>query len=318
MFEFFVDADGYTAEIDFFLVAGQIPVAVVDLDPNNSSGLVMNNCFNNLSVGSEYMTSMPSNLELYASVFVCLGVWTGNYALSSDEGQALADYLDAGGKLYMEGGDTWYYDEQTAVHPMFNITGLMDGNDDLGTIIGHGGTFAEGVMFDYVGENNYIDRIEPIGDAFSILSNQIPAFVTAVANVGPNYKTIGASHEFGGLADGSFTKDYLMYKYLEFFDIDAVWVGVDEIELADTDIHIFPNPVKDAANIYFSIANEGKLSISVYNNTGQEVSRLADNLALDAGEHAFEFDASGLPGGIYFCTVSSGDQIVTRKIIVIK
>ena len=318
MFEFYIEADGYDAEIDFFLVAGQIPVLVIDLDVNLSSGLVMNNCFNNLNVGADYMTSMPNNLELYASVFVCLGVYSANHKLSAQEGQALADYLDGGGKLYMEGGDTWFYDDQTAVHPMFGITGTEDGSDDLGTVIGHSGTFTEGMTFTYGGENNWIDHITPNGDAFSILSNQVPAYVTGVANVGTNYKTIGCSHEFGGLANGAFTKDYLMYKYLEFFDIDAVWVGVDEIALAEDMVSIFPNPANNVAQIRVSIAEAGNLSISVYNNTGQEVSRLADDQHMNSGEHAFEFDASNMPGGVYFCVLSSGEERVTQKIVVIK
>jgi hypothetical protein len=318
MFEFDIDAEGYTAEIDFVLIAGQIPVVVIDLDPNYTSGLVMNNCFNNLNVTAEYTTSMPPDLNLYASAFVCLGVYSGNHKLTTAEGQALADFLDAGGKLYMEGGDTWSFDDPTAVHPMFGIDGLEDGEGDLGTIIGHSGTFTEGIVFSYVGENNWIDRLAPLGDAFSILSNQMPAYVTAIANVGPNYKTIGASHEFGGLADDVYTKDFLMYKYLEFFDIDAVYVGIGETLLSDNDISIFPNPVNESTSIYIDVAEKGNLSISIYSNTGQEVSRLADNQLMEAGEHVFEFNASTLPGGVYYCVLTSGDQKVTKKIVVIK
>ena len=317
-FEFYLDADGYTAELDFFLVAGQIPVLVLDLDPNYSSALVMNNCLSNLSVGSEYVSSMPNNLELYASVFVCLGIYSANHALSPAEGQDLADYLDAGGNLYMEGGDTWYFDQQTAVHPMFGITGLEDGSDDLGTLLGQDGTFTEGMTYTYNGENNWIDRLAPNGSGFRIFNNQIPSYGTGIANIGTTYRTIGCSHEFGGIQDGAFTKDYLMYKYLEFFGIDAIWVGVDEISLSDNAINIFPNPVNNIANIYISIAEAGKLDISVYNGTGQEISILAENQSVDAGEHMFEFDASSLPGGIYYCILSSGEQKVSKKIVVIK
>jgi len=109
-----------------------------------------------------------------------------------------------------------------------------------------------------------------------------------------------------------------MYKYLEFFGIDGVWVGVDEISLTENMINIFPNPVNKVANIYVSVAEAGNLNISVYNSTGQEVSRLADNESVDTGEHIFEFDASALSGGIYYCVFSSGDQKVSKKIVVIK
>ncbi|MEZ5148734.1 MAG: hypothetical protein R2759_17120 [Bacteroidales bacterium] len=33
----------------------------------------------------------------------------------------------------MEGGDTWYYDTQTAVHSMFGVNATADGGSDLST-----------------------------------------------------------------------------------------------------------------------------------------------------------------------------------------
>ena len=317
-FEFDLDADGYTCELDFFLVAGQIPVLILDFDPNNSSSGEMNNCLTNLNVGSDYATTIPEELQIYSSVFVCLGIYSSNHALSTDEGQALADYLDGGGNLYMEGGDTWAYDGQTAVHPMFGINGLEDGTDDLGTILGQAGTFTEDMTYTYSGENNYIDHIAPDGTGFLIFNNLMPSYGTGVANIGSTYRTIGCSHEFGGLDDGTYTKDYLMYKYLEFFGIDATWVGLDEIELSHDAISIYPNPMNNTSNIRVEVAKAGTLSLTVYNGTGQEIARLADNLFVDQGEQIFVFDASSVPGGIYYCVLSSGEQKVSRKLVVIK
>ncbi len=132
--------------------------------------------------------------------------------LSSSEGQELADYLNNGGNLYMEGGDTWYYDNQTPVHGMFNINGTSDGSSDLGTILGQTGTITEGMSFNYSGDNSWIDHIEPISPAEMIFENQSPNYGTAVAYDEGSYRTIGASHEFGGLDDGSSpsTKEELM------------------------------------------------------------------------------------------------------------
>jgi hypothetical protein len=317
-FEFNVDADGYTAYKEFFLVAGQIPVLIVDLDPNNSSAPEMNLCFGNLNVGADYATSIPADLPMYSSVFVCLGIYNANTALSSTDGQALADYLAGGGNLYMEGGDTWYYDAQTAVHPMFGITGIEDGTDDLGTLLGQTGTFTEGMTYSYGGENNWIDHIAPNGSAFLIFNNESPSYGTGVANIGSTYRTIGCSHEFGGLEDGAFTKDYLMYKYLQFFGIDAIWVGLEEIALSENAISIYPNPVTNSAMVRVNVAEAGTLSLAVFNSKGQKISVLADNKAVTVGEQGFEFDASAVPGGIYYCVLSSGDQKVTKKIVVIK
>jgi len=121
----------------------------------------------------------------------------------------------------MEGGDTWAYDATTAVHTMFKITGTADGSGDMGTVLGQTGTFTQGQTFIYSSENSYMDHVDPISPAFSILKNQSPVYGTGVAYSSGVYKTIGTSHEFGGLNDGTYpsTKQELMYRYLDFFGL---------------------------------------------------------------------------------------------------
>lgn len=204
---------------NFNVIIGQIPVVIICLDPNHSSGPAMQTAMNTIGVTSEYATAIPSNLSLYSSAFVCLGVYSSNVVLNSTQGQQLADFLNAGGSLYMEGGDTWYYDPQTPVHPMFKINATADGSSDLSTLNGQAGTFTEGMSFVYSGENAWIDRIEPVSPAVKIFQNQSPAYGTTVAYDGGTYKTIGASCEFGGLTDGASTKVALMEKYLNFFGV---------------------------------------------------------------------------------------------------
>ncbi|MCB0805999.1 MAG: T9SS type A sorting domain-containing protein [Bacteroidales bacterium] len=208
---------GLSASGSFTEVVGQIPILIIDLDGNQNSSDAMQDALANNDFVAEYMTSFPADLELYTSVFLCLGVYSDNSALSQSEGQALADYLNNGGNLYMEGGDTWYYDEQTPVHGMFGVNATADGSSDLGTLNGQDGTFTEGMSFGYSGDNNWIDHIEPVGGSFKILQNQSPPYGSAIANDNGTYKTIAASHEFGGLTDGDATTDELMQAYLAFF-----------------------------------------------------------------------------------------------------
>ncbi|MCD4735375.1 MAG: T9SS type A sorting domain-containing protein, partial [Bacteroidales bacterium] len=229
-FTFDIEADlGITATADFDIVVGQIPVLILDLDDNNNSGPVMEEKVQALGVSAEYVTSFPADLNLYSSVFVCLGIYANNHVLSSGEGQILADFMNSGGCVYMEGGDTWYYDTQTAAHAMFNINGTDDGTSDMGTVLGQTGTFTEGMSFNYTGENSWMDHIDPISPAEMILKNQSPSYGTGVAYDPGSYKTIGTSHEFGGLADGTSpsTKEELMEEYLIFFGIipDGITAG---------------------------------------------------------------------------------------------
>lgn len=214
---------GVTASDNFFVVIGQFPVVIVDLDENHNSGPAIVEAFTNNGLAAEYMTTFPADLNLYTSIFVCLGTYSNNATLSSDQGTKLAQFLNNGGRVYMEGGDTWYYDTQTAVHPMFNIDGTADGTGDLSTIQGVSGTFTNGMQFSYTGDNSWVDHIEAISPAVKIFNNQTPNYGTMVAHDAGSYKTIGSSMEFGGLANGSFpsTRDEVIAQFIDFFDLGA-------------------------------------------------------------------------------------------------
>lgn len=209
----------FTAALNFSEIVGHIPVLIIDMDGNGNSADKMLEALEAVDMVAEYSQVFPEDLSIYTTIFLCLGIYSDNHVLTSDEGQSLADYLNNGGALYMEGGDTWYYDTQTPVHPMFSVQANDDGGSDLGTILGKAGTFTEGMSFNYSGDNSWIDRIQAMGSAIDIFENQSPLYGTGVANDAGTYKTIAASHEFGGLQDGlsPSTKEELMNAYLEFF-----------------------------------------------------------------------------------------------------
>ncbi|PLW95839.1 MAG: hypothetical protein C0593_13190 [Marinilabiliales bacterium] len=226
---------GHNAHIDIALIAdkglsaqgaaeiyiGKIPAIVVDLDNLPSSGTLIQSAMQDLGVMAEYTTTLPADLNLYKTVFLCLGIYPDNHTLTTTEGQQLADFLSSGGKLYMEGGDTWAYDPATAVHPMFNITGLSDGAGDLGNVAGIENTFTSDMTFGYSGPNSYIDQLAATGNGFSILTNPIAGYMCGIANEAANYKTIGASFEFGGLVANAATPNELMAEYLTFFGLSG-------------------------------------------------------------------------------------------------
>ena len=200
---------------EFMIVVGQIPVLIIDMDQNHNSANKIADALDEIGIAYEEGTVLPDDLNLYSSIFLTLGVYSQNTVLSNPDGQRLADYLNVGGNLYMEGGDTWKFNTPTAAHAMFGLNGTSDGSGDLGTIVGVAGTFTEGMSMPYNGDNSYIDRLVATSGTL-ILNNQSPLYGTAVANDGGVYKTIGASHEFGGLSTG---RTALMESYLDFFDM---------------------------------------------------------------------------------------------------
>jgi len=255
---YLITADlGLNTATSFNVIIGQIPVAVIDLDMNHNSGPLVHNALVANNIIAEYKNTMPSDLSGYQTLFVCLGTSDKKHVLSSAEGQQLANFLSNGGRLYMEGGDVWYYDPKTAVHPMFKAHGVMDGGDDLSQETGQPGTFCEGLQFTFSGDNELIDHIAPISPAFSIFKNTSPVYLTGVAYDEGTYRTIASVFEFGGLTDGDFpsTRNEYMKRIIEFFGIlytplAANFIG-SPVNVCDGGTVTFSNFTTGGANAWY-------------------------------------------------------------------
>jgi len=205
---------GFSDLLTFDLKVGNVAAYIWDPNDKSSSTAVIRDFYANSGLTVEEGTQLPSDLSKYQKIFVLLGIYIDNHQLSASEGNSLKAYLEQGGNIYMEGGDTWAYDlPATSVHPLFHINGITDGSDDTQTIVGVEGTFTEGLQFNYTGPNNYMDRLEAIGDAVVILKNTSPtAYDNAICYTNDTYSTVGASFELGGLNDSTsrlFLESYL-------------------------------------------------------------------------------------------------------------
>lgn len=304
----------YQTSFELMFLVGKYPILIVDLDGNHNSGTVMEDVINSLDITPVYTTTFPENFNLYYCAFVCLGVFEDNYVLSPAEGQLLADFLSNGGRVYMEGGDTWFKDEQTAAHTMFKIAGTENGSGDLGLLFGQDGTFTEGMLFPYDGDNNKIDRIIPLDNAFELFRNQIPSYCSAVALDEGTYKTIGTSFEFGGLTDNQNTKEELMILILEFFE--GILTDIDDYAKLEADIvfNAWPNPSNGSVNFTLLLDRQEEVHLQIYNLNGQHISNVTHGIYIE-GLHSFSWDGSELPDGMYIYKLQLEDRLETGKII---
>jgi len=79
----------------------------------------------------------------------------------------------------------------------------------------------------------------------------------------------------------------------------------------------FPNPFNPSTNIEFSIPNNQDVQLLIYDTLGRMVGVLVDG-ALSRGRHVYTFDASGLSTGIYFYHLKTSNEVLTRKMLLIK
>ncbi len=84
---------------------------------------------------------------------------------------------------------------------------------------------------------------------------------------------------------------------------------------------IVPNPFADATVIKFNMAEEGPVTVSIYNVSGRLVATLVDG-SLSAGEHRVMWDGKDAGGqkvarGVYFCRMTTDRGTQMRKVVLI-
>lgn len=79
----------------------------------------------------------------------------------------------------------------------------------------------------------------------------------------------------------------------------------------------YPNPFNPVTKIKFQIPNSGNVKLKVFDILGKEVRTLI-NRQQPAGLYEIDFDGSGLAGGIYYYTLTSGTFTDTKKLVLVK
>jgi hypothetical protein len=79
----------------------------------------------------------------------------------------------------------------------------------------------------------------------------------------------------------------------------------------------YPNPFNPSTEISYTIAKAGNVTLKVYNMLGQEVSTLVNGFQA-ANTYKVNFNASGLSSGAYFYKLSSGNNEMIKKMVLMK
>jgi len=183
--------------------------------------------YSNVTVTSQGENLTSYNLSNYTVVFALIGMApvTGN--ISGEEETALTDFLDDGGRLYIEGGDVGFQandgagsGEFSSLWPYLKANYVSNGAS-FGQLNGTASLFTDDMQFDYSGNDTSMDVLSPAAGAFSLFENDTNA--TGIAHNG-SYRTVCLSFQFGGLSDGnqSSTRDGFMARTMHFFSYELV------------------------------------------------------------------------------------------------
>jgi hypothetical protein len=294
--------------------------------------MAVDSILTSLGYSGYYSTDLlvGGDLAMYQAIFACVGIFANNYVVQtgSPEATALESYLNAGGNMYLEGGDVWYYDPLGSGYnfcPLFGINAVEDGTGDGGPFVGEMGTFTDEMYFQYAGENSYIDHIDPIGTGFLIFHDEDNNYNCGVANDAGTHKTVGLSFELGGLVDGAgySTREALVQGIMNFFGITT---GVEEITKLDATsprLHLYPNPFSHTTDIRWQITDNSESKLRIFDITGRLVKDFSGQSSMTGNQssvtwHGRDERDRRLPAGIYFIQLDTETHSETQKIILVE
>ncbi|MEQ9309207.1 MAG: discoidin domain-containing protein [Balneolaceae bacterium] len=117
--------------------------------------------------------------------------------------------------------------------------------------------------------------------------------------------------------------------YWGFMDFDYVDMTIEGVSVSNeqeevleipTELKLdqnYPNPFNPTTNISYTIPVAGNVELSIYSLSGQKVVELV-NERQPSGQHVVSWDASTLASGIYFYRITTGNEVLTRKMVLIK
>lgn len=129
-------------------------------------------------------------------------------------------------------------------------------------------------------------------------------------------------------------KRCIAFRYYMDVSVDGFWCNIDDVFLGNRSFigisqigsnlptsfalkQNYPNPFNPVTKIKFDIPRNTYAKIEVYNNLGQVVSVIHDGF-IKAGYYETNFNASGLPSGVYYYRMTSDYFSDVKKMVVVK
>ncbi|MDQ3020464.1 MAG: YCF48-related protein [Bacteroidota bacterium] len=215
-----------------------------------------------------------------------------------------------------------------------NTTNLLRGvyflNSTTGFAVGNNGT----ILKTSDGGNNWIVKSTTqflfLRDIY--FANSFTGFI--VGSGGKVFRTTDTGNNWDSIPSGTSKDLQGVYFVNEFVGTSVGFDGTiihtnsggissnqntaEAIPLSYTLFQNYPNPFNPVTNLEFGISKWGFVSLKIYNMLGKEVTTLV-NINLNSGTYKYNFDASGMTGGVYFYKlVVDGNIIDTKRMVLLK
>ncbi len=96
--------------------------------------------------------------------------------------------------------------------------------------------------------------------------------------------------------------------------------SVEDIGQVPQHFHLYqnyPNPFNPSTEIRYQASEVSHVSLKVYDVLGREVATLVDG-EVEAGHHRVQWNAEGLPSGVYFYRLEAGSFVRTKRMVFVR
>lgn len=234
-------------------------------------------------------------------------------AVGSLEYNLLNGYLEAGGKIYLEGRLPW--DSNDEFLGKFALEAPFDMAVHIQKIQ------AEDMLWDYTNPDFQTDALSPVGDSASALFETANAgyanAIIGVVNRHPQYRTIGSSFRLTEVANNKIGLTEMVGLILRKLGVmDTVTNSDAQIIPVPIRLNAYPNPMRSHLSISLDSIEKAEETVKIYNLKGQLVTSLKLSTKNDYTVNWNGIDSKGIscPNGIYL--LRSANQ--TKKVSLIK
>lgn len=329
---FLSTSEGYEVEVSFDALVGQPSIALVN-DHGNGSSYADNWTDKMLAAGQvidviDPTTATSGGLSNYEKV-----IWTTandnnpDEILNQDERDAIAAYLDAGGRLLLTSqfagdaldGDPWltqYFGVEHDQNQVNYTNGMMIQGVTDGPFDGMSGAM--------IGEGSAQNNSSP--SSMTPLENAVPFYhylnSEAIAIAGCNgngFLSIYAGFplEALGTVTGRDTPEDIISGLLNWLDGESIVEPGNGSSALPTELSLeaYPNPFNPDLTVRFSLPQPGEITLDVLNMLGRHVATLQAGPAV-AGVHQAVWRPEGAASGIYLLRLNTpGGTKITKALL---
>lgn len=88
----------------------------------------------------------------------------------------------------------------------------------------------------------------------------------------------------------------------------------EELKLASNN---YPNPFNPSTTISYTLPEDGKVSLKIFDVLGREVTMLVNQVA-SKGKHSVVWDGTNYASGIYFYSITFKGETINKKMLLVK